>query len=184
MAADPQKNVLVIGADEAHQPLSPLFDSSINQDTPLAEGGGSFCLSRKREGAACLVRIPLYRQWTNGKDIDALIQSLAEGEAPAGEYALVLAGIPAAVRETGEAQLASFLQKSGCNAPVLRYREFTGEFSSASAVAAAMAASIMVAGRVPGNLAGGRDISLTDGPGAILVLGLGSYLTAMEFQRP
>jgi 3-oxoacyl-[acyl-carrier-protein] synthase-1/3-oxoacyl-[acyl-carrier-protein] synthase II len=88
----------------------------------------------------------------------------------------VLAGIPAAVRDEGEAQLTLFIEKSGCQAPVIRYRELTGEFASASAVAAVMAVSFLTERQLPT----GKE----DGKNAILVLGLGPFLSAMEFSRP
>ena len=69
-------------------------------------------------------------------------------------------------------------------APVIRYREFTGEFASASAVAAVMAASFLTSGKVPGPLVSGNDLALEANNPAILILGLGRYLSAMEFSRP
>ena len=126
--------------------------------------------------ARCLVRVPFYQSSATTGAIDLLIEALGGVKILKGRYALVLAGIPAAVRDEGEAQLALFIEKSGCQAPVIRYRELTGEFASASAVAAVMAVSFLTERQLPA----GEE----DGKNAILVLGLGPYLSAMEFSRP
>lgn len=174
---------LVLGADEGHPVFSPLFDPSVIPGTPLADGGGALRLSRSNEGATCRVRVPFSQPGRTEGCIDSLLASLGSGRGLKGEYALLMAGIPSAVAAEGERQLAYFLEKSGLQAPVLRYRRFTGEFASASAVAAAMAASFFAAGAVPGGLATGQDIVLGE-TGKILVLGLGPCLSAMEFSRP
>ena len=174
-----QESCLVLGADEGHQVLSPLLDPSIAPGTSLADGGGSLCLSRKREGARCLVRVPFYQSGATEGCIDALIEALGGVQTLNGKYALLLAGIPAAVREEGEGQLARFMAQSGCKAQVIRYRELTGEFASASAVAAVMAVSFLASGQVPGDA-----LALESNNKGILVLGLGPYLSAMEFTRP
>jgi hypothetical protein len=150
----------------------------------LADGGGGFCLSRKAADARCLVRIPFYRSSAAEGGIKALINALGGAQTLNGKYALLLAGIPAAVREEGEGQLAEFLTQSGLRAPIIRYREFTGEFASASAVAAVMAASFLSSGKVPGPFVSGNALGLKGSNQAILVLGLGRYLSAMEFSRP
>ena len=171
-----EESCLVLGVDEGHQVLSPLLDPSIAPGTSLTDGGGALCLSRTSEGAHCLVRVPFYQSSATEGVIDSLIEALGGVRGLQNRYALVLAGIPAAVREEGEVQLARFREQSGCKAPVIRYRELTGEFASASAVAAVMAVSFLTAEQLPT----GEE----DGKNAILVLGLGSYLSAMEFSRP
>lgn len=175
---------LVIGADEGHPTLSPLLDPSIAPGDTLADGGGALALSRNSAGAQCCVRLPFYGSSVTTGAVDALIAALGGVEALNGRYALLLAGIPAAVRAEGEGQLARFLERSGCKAPVIRYRELTGEFASASAVAAVMAVSFLAAGEVPGPLVSGAALPLESNSNAILVLGLGPYLSAMEFSRP
>ena len=175
MMQEEDAGCLVLGVDEGHQALSSLLDPSIAPETVLADGGGGLCLSRTREGAQCLVRIPFYQSSAPEGAIDLLIEALGGPQAVPGKYALVLAGIPVAVREEGEAQLARFIDQSGCQAPVVRYRELTGEFASASAVAAVMAVSFLTGRQWPAGV--------EDGNNAILVLGLGSYLSAMEFTR-
>jgi len=107
---------LVLGADEGHQLLSPLLDPSIAPDTPLADGGGALCLSRNREGARCLVRMPFYRSSAGEEDLEALIQAIQALDGAAARQSrcvLVLAGIPAAAREAGEAQLARLMALDG-----------------------------------------------------------------------
>ena len=176
MMKEGDERCLVLGVDEGHQALSPLLDPSIAPATLLADGGGGLCLSRTSNGAQCLVRVLFYQSSAPEGAIDLLIESLGGAQVMQGKYALVLAGIPAAVREEGEAQLARFIDQSGCKAPVIRYRELTGEFASASAVAAVMAVSFLTERQLPA----GEE----DGKNAILVLGLGPYLSAMEFSRP
>ncbi|MBU4262440.1 MAG: beta-ketoacyl-[acyl-carrier-protein] synthase family protein [Proteobacteria bacterium] len=184
LLADTGGKALVLGADEGHHVLAPLFDPSIAPHAALADGGGAFFLSRKREGAACLAHLPFYQSRTTEGCIDLLLESLGGAPTLKDRYALLLAGIPAAAREEGERQLAGFLKKSGLEVPVVRYREFTGEFASASAVAAVMAVSYLIKGKVPGKLVAGEDITLTGNTGSILVLGLGCSLSAMVFSRP
>ena len=202
---------LLLGADEGHPVLSPLLDPSITPETPLADGGGAFCLSRKREGALGLIRMPFYQSSATSGGVEPLIDALGGSQAIQENYALVLAGIPAAEMESGEGQLARFIEHSGCKAPVILYREITGEFASASAVAAVMALSFLASGEVPARLdhAGGRvggaaqtgvrsgveqrasgphpsgeTLALDSHKNAVLVLGFGQYLSAMEISRP
>lgn len=175
-------SALVLGADEGHEVFSPLFDASISWQTVLTDGGGGVCLGRNSEGAGPYVRIPFYGHSRMDDVIPALIESLGGRQALAGSCALVLAGIPAAMHGQGEGQLAAFLAQADISAPVVRYREIVGEFASASAVAAGLAASFSAAGRVPQTVSRGEDIILAD-QATILVLGLGEYLTAMEFSR-
>jgi hypothetical protein len=178
-----EESCLVLGVDEGHQVLTPLLDSSIAPGTLLADGGGAFCLSRKREGAQGLVRIPFYQSSATKGWVNSLIDALGGAQTVKGKYALLLAGIPAAIREEGERQLARFMEQSGLSAPVIRYRAFTGEFASASAVAAVMAVSFLASGEVPGALVSGEAPALEGNQKGILVLGLGRYLSAMEFSR-
>ncbi|RUM36903.1 MAG: hypothetical protein DSY57_04980 [Desulfobulbus sp.] len=93
---------------------------------------------------------------------------------------LVLAGIPAADKSQAEEQLRQFLVRAESCVPVIRYRQRIGEFATATATAAVLAATL-VDRRNAGDLGGtGQPI----GPhGGVLVLGLGSTITAMEFAR-
>jgi 3-oxoacyl-(acyl-carrier-protein) synthase len=175
---------LALGADEGHQLLSPLLDPSISPTTGLADGGGGLCLSRNREGAHCCVRTPCIVNCDEAGAIDSLLGALGGARAVQGRTALILAGIPAGARGRAEEQLARFVRQTGHSAPVIRYRELTGEFASASAVAAVMAVSLLVSGQAPGVLLAGRELVFTAEKNSVLVLGLGQGLAAMEFFRP
>ncbi|MCF6187785.1 MAG: beta-ketoacyl-[acyl-carrier-protein] synthase family protein [Desulfobulbaceae bacterium] len=181
---DRKETALVLGADETHAVFSPLLDPSIGPETRLADGGGGLHIGREREGAACRVRIPFFRRLGAEDVISALIAALGGQERIQQKYILVLVGIPAAMHEQGEQQLKRFLDRETGNTPVVRYREFTGEFASASAVAAVMAASFFETGVIPGTLLKGDDMLLADQSKRILVLGLGQHISAMEFFRP
>ncbi len=176
------QSALLLGADEGHEPLSPLLDPSIAAGR-LADGGGALYVNRDPRGARCLVRLPFYGRGRGDDLPDRLIAALGGAARIAGGYAAVFAGIPAGMHERGSRQLARFLDCAGKELPVCRYRQFTGEFASASAVAAVMAVSALEAGTIPGALVGGSDIPLDSGS-TILVLGTGRCLTAMEFSRP
>ncbi|MFH0785679.1 MAG: beta-ketoacyl-[acyl-carrier-protein] synthase family protein [Pseudomonadota bacterium] len=180
MVHDAERPALILGADEGHAAFSPLLDVSVEPGTTLADGGGAFCVNRVTKGAKCCISVPFFASSQTDKVIDALVASLGTIENGQSGHALVLAGIPAAMQVEGETQLEEFLALAILSAPVVRYRRFTGEFASASAVAAAFAASFLEAGVIPGNFVGGHDIVLDALHNKILVLGLGQYITAME----
>ncbi|EKD37033.1 MAG: 3-oxoacyl-[acyl-carrier-protein] synthase, partial [uncultured bacterium] len=184
MFHDADRPAFILGADEGHEEFSPLFDPSIAPGSALADGGGAFCVDRNSNGAKCGIAVPFYRSCRAGDVIAALIAALGGSADWRSRYALVLAGIPAAMHRQGEKQLDQFMALAKITAPVVRYRKLTGEFASASAVATAFAASFVEAGVVPGTLAGGSDIVIDGSRNKILVLGLGRYVTAMELFRP
>jgi hypothetical protein len=97
-------------------------------------------------------------------------------------YGLLLVGIPGGCREQGQVQLQTFLALAGFESPIIEYRRITGEFASASAVAAVIASKFLEEGKIPGPLLEGHDQQL-NGKG-ILVLGLGEFITAMELLKP
>ncbi len=183
LLGDTDKAALVLGADEEHAALSPLLDASINPETLPADGGGGLLVGRSGDGAKSRVRVPFYQSSLTGDAVPALIDSLGGQRKLQAECALVLAGIPAAMRRNGELQLQRFMTLSALAAPVVRYRKLTGEFASAPAVAAVMATSFLETGIIPGSLLKGDDLFLADKRAKIVVLGLGSCLSAMEFSR-
>jgi 3-oxoacyl-[acyl-carrier-protein] synthase-1/3-oxoacyl-[acyl-carrier-protein] synthase II len=152
-------------------------------DGPLADGGGALFVNRDPRDARCLIRLAFYGRGQAGGLPDRLIAALGGIEYIRNNYAAVFAGVPTGMYDQGNRQLDGLLGCIGKELPVCRYRDFTGEFASASAVAAVMAVSFLEAGCIPGVLVGGADISLVPGK-KILVLGTGTCLTAMEFFRP
>ncbi|MCK5069237.1 MAG: hypothetical protein KAR01_01800, partial [Desulfocapsa sp.] len=159
----------VLAADEGHEHFSPLFDSSISEATPLADGGGGFFVARKEIPGRVSIKLRFYQKQSD-TILDTLITELGGISSLQNDCKMILAGIPAAVAQQGEKQLDEFMQKTGLDIPVIHYRRFTGEFASASAVAAVMAAQLLEDGVVEPDK-------------KILVLGFGKYITAMEFAR-
>ncbi len=178
-SADP---AFILGADEGHEIFSPLLDPSITPGTPLADGGGALVVNRQTEGATCCISIPFYRSGKAERVIDSLVDTLSTRNQE-NNYALILAGIPAAMYGEGKNQLKQFMKLAKPSAPVVEYRKFIGEFASASAVATAIAASFLDSGIIPGALAGGSDIVINDRASKILVLGLGEYVAATELRK-
>lgn len=175
---------MILGAEEGHATFSPLLDASITPGSVLADGGAAFCVTRNADGAICRITIPFYGSSQSLGVIPALIDSLAASLHLQKQYALILVGIPAAMHSQGESQLEQFLSLTKISVPVIRYRQFTGEFAAASAVAAAFATSFIEAGVAPGILVGGDDLAIDTSKSKILILGLGENITAMELGRP
>jgi 3-oxoacyl-[acyl-carrier-protein] synthase-1/3-oxoacyl-[acyl-carrier-protein] synthase II len=170
---------LVIGADEHHDILSPLFDASVARRAIPADGGGALCL-RPATSESPLKIYPSFIAYSgnNGDSISELISSLGGAKRINEDFGALLSGIPAAERDKGEAQLNDFLSMTGYPHPVIDYRRFIGEFASASAVAAVLAVSFIRAGEIPAHICCPRSTPL-QGRG-VLVLGFGSHITGME----
>ena len=184
MAEDCQNGLLVVGADEHHARLSPLFDSSVVQ-TPQcpADGGGALFLETKgHAGAPCIRTVYFENCCMEGDDRTALGPML-EALPPFDErYGVIMAGLPAGCRETAERQLTRLLKMSGYKGVVVDYRKYTGEFASSSAVAAVLAVEMLMNGRLPAALGSGKEVNL--GSKGILVAGFGDCMTAMEVMHP
>jgi 3-oxoacyl-(acyl-carrier-protein) synthase len=174
--------VLVLGADEGHETLSSLFDPSVAPGGPVSDGGGALLLKRSPDSSGPLIELKYFktgfeRELGNQPEPETLIHQLGGPEAVRGRYGLILAGIPAARRALGDTQLDRFLNLTGYTGKVVDYRRLTGEFATAASVA-----TVFAAGLVSG------DCALPPGPiaalTAVLVLGLGSTLTAIEVARP
>ena len=181
---DSSAPAFVIGADEGHAQFSPFFDPSIQADAPLSDGGGGLCLQRKELPGKCWVRLAFYRNCTADGAIEALIEALGDSRTRTHEYGLIMAGIPAAADREGHKQLAEFISKTALAVPVLHYRRFTGQFASASALAAVMAVQFLQRGELPFELIAPASEGFPLAGKKILVLGLGTAITAMEFGHP
>ncbi|MBI9083730.1 MAG: beta-ketoacyl synthase chain length factor [Desulfobacterales bacterium] len=179
LAATGPAPFLVLGADEFHPALSPRFDPSVGKTEPFSDGGGAMVLSRDKESDGPAIAPVLFENGRNHPlGLSALVRRLTAEAGVNDHYGAVFVGIPAAARAAGEEQLAGFLKQTGFSGPVVDYRKWTGEFAAASAVAAVLAARYVAAGRVPAAMTGKAPVAL-DRRG-ILVLGLGSWVTAVE----
>jgi len=168
MDADKESaSAFVLAADEGHPQFSPLFDPSIEPATPLADGGGGFYLCKKAMPGKLSVRLCHYEEQTDTSP-ESLIAALGGKDTLQLNCGTILAGIPAAWSSVGEEYLKNFTKASGLDIPIIHYRKFTGEFASASAVAAVMAVYLLETGEVNPDK-------------KILVLGFGKNVTAMEF---
>ncbi len=184
MYQDEERPTLIVGADEGHTVFSLLLDASIEPGSTLADGGAAFVVNRTLKDAKCCIAMSYYASSVKIKVIEGLIAALATSTTWQSRYALVLVGIPAVMDEEGEKQLQQFLALANLPAPIVRYRQFTGEFASASALATSFAASFIETGVIPGNLTGGADSGIDVLRNKILVLGLGEYVAAMELFKP
>ena len=171
--------ILVVGADESHEILSGLFDDSVSGDRTPSDGGGAICL-RRADTPSGLRLLPSFFEYSkdNPSIIVSLIDNLGGPDRIKRKYGAVLAGIPGSHRERGRNQLSQFLAGSGFEGPVIDYRQLTGEFASASAVAAALAVCFVREGKIPATLCVGKS-SYLNGKG-ILIIGLGKFVTAVE----
>jgi 3-oxoacyl-[acyl-carrier-protein] synthase-1/3-oxoacyl-[acyl-carrier-protein] synthase II len=185
MAADLLSNniddtFLVIGADESHPQLSRLFDRSASGSAILSDGGGALCLKTGPSASGFTIQPVFFENRENNPAvISSLIQRLEQFQQINDRYGVILAGLPAACRREGEMQLQTLLSLSGFKHPVIDYRKITGEYASASAVAAAMAVKFLQAGKIPEVLCRDKPVDLSGRKGA-LIIGTGNFITALE----
>jgi 3-oxoacyl-[acyl-carrier-protein] synthase-1/3-oxoacyl-[acyl-carrier-protein] synthase II len=170
---------LVIGADESHPQLSRLFDRSISGSAILSDGGGALCLKTAASASEFTIQPVFFESRENNPEvISSLIQRLERPQQINDRYGVILAGIPAACRHEGEMQLKKLVSLSGFIHPVIDYRKITGEYASASAVAAAMTVQFLQNGKIPEALCRDKPADLCQ-KGA-LIIGTGSFITALE----
>ncbi|MBR9981035.1 MAG: beta-ketoacyl synthase chain length factor, partial [Desulfatitalea sp.] len=181
LAQRPGTSILVTSADEYHPVLSRLFDPSVRADA-MADGGGALLLRRSASGQGPVIQMLDYRSGGCPDGLAGLVSRLGGADAVNREYGVILAGLPAGSRDQAEARLAAFVSASRFGGPVVDYRRLTGEFGSASAVAAVMGVAMARQGVVPGPLAGGTPLLLQGK--SLLLLGLGTAVTAVRIAAP
>jgi len=170
---------LVIGADESHPELSRLFDRSVAKSAGPADGGGALYLKKGTGLAGLTIRSVFFESSANNPAvISSLIQQIEQQQPLNDRYGVILAGLPAACRRQGEIQLQTLLGITGFNHPVIDYRKLTGEFASASAVAAVIAVNFLQQGQIPKPLCEVKPVKL--GKKGALIIGTGDFVTAME----
>jgi 3-oxoacyl-[acyl-carrier-protein] synthase-1/3-oxoacyl-[acyl-carrier-protein] synthase II len=114
--------------------------------------------------------------------MQALLEAAGGAEIVRRTVGAILAGIPAAHAAAASGDLAAFVAASGFEGPVIDYRRSIGQFGAASAVAAVLAHRMVLAGAVPGPLAGGAEVPL--GGRGVLLLGLGHFSSATMVAPP
>lgn len=178
LAAD-NETVLVLGADEAHDKLSPLFDPSVADTAAPADGGGALILKRTADPIGPTVTMRYFTSdFESLPDCREMVASLGGPEAICSRYGLVLAGLPSAHKPGCRQQLDRFLELTGYSGPLIDYRRLTGEFATSAAVATVFAAALVRDERIA-LLSSGRKQGRPDATDA-LILGLGPALTAIE----
>jgi 3-oxoacyl-[acyl-carrier-protein] synthase-1/3-oxoacyl-[acyl-carrier-protein] synthase II len=172
--------VLVMGADEHHQILSPLLDRSVRISSNPSDGGGALIM-RRAEKATGLTIAPIFFENTdnNPSIVQSLIHRLGTPDEIRSKCGAVFVGVPAEERTICEKQVREIISAADFNGPVVDFRKFTGEFGSATAAAAVLAVRFVRDGKIPGYLSGGDAEIPLNGKG-ILLLGLGRFLTAIE----
>ncbi|MDM8536990.1 beta-ketoacyl-[acyl-carrier-protein] synthase family protein [Desulfobacterales bacterium HSG17] len=171
-ADEPKKAIILMGVDEYHEKLTPAFDRSTSKSSASADGGAALCLKPLKPGNNSGIKIiPCFFQnsHNNPEIISSMVQSLGGSEEINKRFGAVLVGIPRAFRDSGKNQLKEFLSQSKFNSPVIDYRKLTGEFASASAIAAVMAVNFVEKGEVPKALCKGEKCLLKDKGAAITV---------------
>jgi len=171
--------VLVMGADEHHPVLSPLFDKSVHISSDPSDGGGALMMRKTEKRSGLRITLNFFENYGNNPSVvQSLVHSLGGSEEISSKYGAVFAGMPAGERANCEKQVSEITSAADFNCPIIDFRKFTGEFGSATAAAAALAVNLVQNGKIPGYLSCSAESSL-NGKG-ILLLGLGSFITAIE----
>ena len=182
VAGNPSEPILVLGADEAHAALTPLFAPSEVSSEGLADGGGALLLRRAPVAAGTCVALAVYRSHRQVDAIGETVADLGGAENLNFRFGAILAGLPAAHRTMARDQLNRFLKISGFDGPVIDFRRLTGEFATATAIAA-VAGVHWVATDTVGAPGVGQNPQPLNGKG-VLVLGLGPTITATTICPP
>ena len=170
---------LVMGADEHHRILSPLLDKSVQIGSNPSDGGGALMIRKTEKASGLRIKFIFFESFSNNPSIvQSLVRHLGESDEIRSKYGAIFVGMPAGERANCEKQVGEIISAADFSGPIIDFRKFTGEFGSATAAAAALAVRLVQNGKIPGYLSGGEE-TLLQGKG-ILLLGLGSFLTAIE----
>jgi hypothetical protein len=149
------KTALIAGADAWHDALSPLLDPERVSSGPPSDGGAAFVVTVD-DGMPG----PRLKYLGEGGG-DVVGVALREDG-----YGAVLVGVPAGEQESSSAQLEDLRRMLDPSVPVTTYRDTTGHYATASAVATAMAVRMVQAGGL--------------GKPRVLMISLGAHAAAME----
>ncbi len=176
LLARPERDepLLLLGADELHADLSPLFDP-LAPGARRGEGGGALLLScAPQPGAPRFVPT-----WIGGaaQDDAARLDALAAALAAAPPLAAWLVSWPATEAEEGARRLSALRARLGFVGPCLDLRAVFGEHPAVAAQGAALAVALLQRGRLPGAEAAGLGLELAGQGLALLSLGARAALS-------
>jgi 3-oxoacyl-(acyl-carrier-protein) synthase len=171
--------VIVVGADETHDKLSLLLDPSVSLDPVRSDGGGALIVKRTHDPVGPRVALKYFTtDFEQFPDPHDMVAYLGGAELIRSKYGLILAGLPAAQKDECRQQLERFKQISGYAGLIIDYRGLTGQFATSAAVATVFAASLVKNNQIP--LKTHSASIVHPHAAAVLILGLGSALTAIE----
>ena len=176
------KQMLVIGADEAHDEFSPMLDPSLQGE--LSDGGGALLLApstpRSEElsgrDASLAVKIDvrfLGAAGVPGETMELLVEQLGGTELFAKRFGVLYVGLPAEERNLAEKQLERLLSITNFTGQIVDYRKLLGEYPTVSA--AATAAAVELVKRTAQN-----PSKPTSEIESVIILGLGNRVSAVE----
>ncbi|MCB2187985.1 MAG: beta-ketoacyl-[acyl-carrier-protein] synthase family protein [Deltaproteobacteria bacterium] len=170
---------LVLGAEEFHPRLTPLWHPGAAAGQPL-EGGAAF-LARPGTTPRGLWVQPCCLNRDQPQSVEEMLEALDGPGRVARDCGLVLAGLPAGELARAAEQLDLFVSLTRLAAPVVNFHDLLGQTPAAGPLAAAMALALLEAGRAEAGLTRGESVDLTGK--AILLLNLGRRLSATLFRR-
>ncbi len=181
-----EKTALVLGVDEAHPHLSPLFDPSAALENEgaagLVDGGGALLLTRKAMPSGVSIDLAFYGLCHALSDAGAVMERLMDRLNGAEEinrsFGAVLVGIPQGVSALAGAQLDAFQDRCGIDGGFLDYRRVVGQFAGAASIAAVLAVRWVRMQVIRAKEWQAQEIPLA-GKG-ILILNLGDSISAMR----
>jgi 3-oxoacyl-(acyl-carrier-protein) synthase len=137
LQAKDKERLLLLGADEMHPVLSPLVDPNATSDP--SDGGGALLLQAgESSDALCSIEfLHLAKSQEPSKDASAILKSCGELDE---KNTTLLVGIPSTQSSLAKLQLEQVLAQSKFAGPVIDYRQLTGHFPTAVAVATVWAA--------------------------------------------
>lgn len=172
-----ERPFFLCGVDEAHDPLTALFDPSVEPGGAPADGGAAL-IARVVSDAEPGTKLRLLVLQRGDGGVESLVDALGGPEDIQSRYGAVLVGIPRACSREGRALEDRFIAATGFSGMVVPFREAIGEFATSSAVATALAVKFVERGFLPGTATRPDPVEL-DGRG-ILLLGFGDHLSAIE----
>jgi 3-oxoacyl-[acyl-carrier-protein] synthase-1/3-oxoacyl-[acyl-carrier-protein] synthase II len=175
--------LLVMGADEGHSRLSPLFDGSVGiQPHALSDGGGAVLLRRGEPSEGIQMKLVCFLSRRHPGAVDLIIERLGGPGQLNRSFGAILVGIPAAQRPLAEDQLARLLAAGRFNGPVIDFRRLTGEFATATAIAAVAGVESVARNQIGDPRLEYQPVGL-NGKG-LLLIGLGRFITAIGISPP